>query len=74
MIKLWLHSVTLYFLKCFIPSACYRLCNTTLLSLLRQIDSPVFYLHRKNTKSRTSVFLYVSCKSLNDVFSKRSHF
>lgn len=33
MIKLWLHTVTLSFLKCFIPSACYRLCNIRLLSL-----------------------------------------
>lgn len=61
MIKLWLHTVTFSFHKCFILSACYRLCNIRHLSLVADLSSSVT---GDAAQSRASVFLYVSHKTL----------
>lgn len=49
MIKLWLHTVTLSFLKCFILSACYRVCN---FSLSADIFTLQCDFHRKPHKEQ----------------------
>lgn len=74
MIQLWLHTVTLSFLKCFIPSACYRLCNIRPLSLSPQTDliSSVTSTE-KLTRQSFCVFVRLS-QNHGDVFQKGSYF